>query len=176
MLESIWTDIFVSWRNVTRHGRRSLASAAAVTIGIVSLMLAAGFIEWIYWGMREGTIHSGLGHIQIVRKGYPERGTADPFSYLLPENSLDRKSVEDTLHVVKVAPRLKFTGLIGLRDSSLSFLGTALDPTLEGGLEDVTVIDSGHTLSDANRTGILLGRGLANHLGAKVGDSSRCPS
>jgi putative ABC transport system permease protein len=170
-LTNLLVDAFVSWRNVIRHGRRSLAGAAAVTFGTVALVLAAGFIQWIFWAMREGTIHSGLGHIQIVRSGYLERGVADPFAYLLPEDSPDRKYVEATRHVLKVAPRLKFTGLVSFGNSSLSFLGEGLDPRQEVGGKGATVLESGAPLSNSDPEGILLGQGLANNLGAKVGDA-----
>ena len=171
VLRAALTDLYISWRNVIRHGRRSLFGLAAVIVGTVVLMLAAGFIEWIYWAMREGAIRSGLGHIQIVRPGYLERGMADPFNYLLPENSSDRSAIEAAPHVRRVVPRLKFTGLISFGDSSLSFLGTGLDPELEGGVNDAAIPTSGESLSNDDRTGILLGRGLAINLAAKVGDT-----
>jgi len=169
-LKALLTDLWVSWRNVIRHGRRSLSGAVAVTFGAVALIVAAGFIEWIYWAMREGTIHSGLGHIQVVRSGYLARGMADPFNYLLPEDSPHRKVVETADHVLKVAPWLKFTGLISLGDSSLSFLGQGLDPEKEVDAEYAIIVESGAPLSNDDQTGILLGQGLANNLGAKVGD------
>lgn len=154
-----------------RHGRRSLAGAAAVTFGTVALVLASGFIQWIFWAMREGTIHSGLGHIQIVRAGYPEHGSADPFKYLLPDDSPDRKVVEETAHVLAVAPRLSFTGLVSHGNSTLSFLGRGLDSAREVGAKDAMVIESGLGLSNADPRGVLLGQGLAGNLGVKVGDA-----
>ena len=171
LIRAVLTDVFVASRNVIRHGRRSLAAAAAVTFGTVALILAAGFIQWVFWATREGTIHSGLGHIQIVRSGYLEHGTADPFKYLLPENSPDMKRVETTGHVLEVAPRLKFTGLISLGNSTLSFLGQGIDPEREVGAQDAIVIESGEGLSNVDPRGVLLGRGLATNLGAKVGDT-----
>src|SRR4051812_48661562 len=133
----------LSSRNVIRHGRRSFAGAVAVTFGAVALILAAGFIEWIFSAMREGTIHSGLGHIHIVRPGYLQGGTADPFAYLLPNDAPQRKIVEAAPHVAQVAPRLRFTGLISLGDSSLSFLGQGLDPDREVGGEFAVIVESG---------------------------------
>jgi putative ABC transport system permease protein len=170
-LQALRTDIFVAARDAVRHGRRSLAGAVAVTFGAAALIVAAGFIEWIYSAMREGTIHSGLGHLQIVRPGYLERGMADPFSYLLREDLPARKVVETAAHVVSLAPRLKFTGLISLGDASLSFLGEGLDPDREVGGEYATIVELGTPLSNGDPTAILLGRGLANNLGAKVGDT-----
>ena len=165
------TDAFVSWRNVIRHKRRSLAGMVAVTFGTIALILAAGFIEFIYSAMREGTIHAGLGHIQIVRTGYLEHGMADPFDYILPASAPGRTIVEKAPHVVQVASRLKFTGLVGLRDTSLSFLGEGRDPDREVGGEDALIIEHGAPLSNAAPTGVLLGQGLAANLGAAVGDT-----
>lgn len=171
LINAAVTDVFMAWRNVMRHARRSLAAAAAVTFGTVALILAAGFIQWIFWAMREGTIHAGLGHIQIVRTGYLEHGTADPFKYLLPNDSPSMKLVEATRHVVEVAPRLEFTGLVSHGSATLSFLGRGLDPDREVGGKDGIVMEAGRGLSDADLHSALLGKGLAANLGAKVGDT-----
>jgi len=171
LLNTLLTDLFISYRNALRHRRRSLAGAMAVTFGTVALMLAAGFIEYIYWAMREGTIHAGMGHIQVIRAGYAERGMADPFEYVLADDIGARKVIENAPHVVQVASRLRFTGLLALRDASLSFLGEGRDPDHEVGGADSLIVESGAPLSSAMPTGVLLGRGLAANLGAKVGDS-----
>ena len=163
-------DAAISWRSVIRQGRRTLSASAAVTFGTVALILAAGFIEWIYLAMREDTIYSGLGHLQIVRAGYQEQGMADPFRYLLPEKSSDRDLLEAAPHVVQVAPRLKFSGLVALGDASLSFFGEGRDPEREVGKRAIA-IEAGEPLTNAAPTGILLGQGLANNLGAKVGST-----
>src|SRR4051812_2625158 len=92
-LDALSVDLFVSTRNIVRHQRRTLAGSVAVILGVVALMLSAGFIEWIYSAMREGTIHAGLGHIQIVKRGYLAHGVADPFSYMIPDDSPDAKVV-----------------------------------------------------------------------------------
>jgi len=139
--------------------------------GTTALILAAGFIQWIFWDMREATIHSGLGHIQIVRLGYLEHGTADPFKYLLPEGSPAKQLIGKTPHVIEVAPRLKFTGLVSFGNSTLSFLGTGLDAEREVGAKNAMIIESGEGLSATHSRGILLGQGLANNLGARVGDT-----
>ena len=169
-LDVFLVDLFVSARSVARHGRRSIAAAIAVIFGTVALMLAAGFIEWIYKAMREDTIHSGLGHIQVARLGYRQHGMADPFSYVLPEDAPEKKKLESAPHVLIVAPRLNFTGLISFGDSSLSFLGQGLDPDREVGGEGALIIESGEMFSGDNKTDVLLGHGLAANLGAKVGD------
>lgn len=164
-------DCGIAWRNVRRHARRSLAGALAVIFGTAALIVAAGFIERIYLAMREGTIHAGLGHIQIVRPGYAERGMADPFAFLLPADAPQRTLAEKSAHVRSLAPRLRFTGLLGLAGNTLSFLGEGRDPDREVGGEDALIVEAGAPLSNKEASQVLLGRGLADNLGAKVGDT-----
>ena len=63
----------LAFRNVLRQRRRSFVGILSVGFGVVALILAAGFIEWIYWAMREDTIRTGLGHIQVVAQGLPRQ-------------------------------------------------------------------------------------------------------
>lgn len=157
-------------RSVTRQRRRSLTGIVAVAFGVVALILAAGFIEWIYWAMREDTIGSRLGHIQIVRAGYLEAGTADPFRFLLPDESADRDAIEQVPGVLAVAPRLSFSGLMSLGDATLSFIGEGIEPEKERGFARAVVITQGEGLSAEDKRGIIVGQGLADNLGLKVGD------
>ena len=71
-------------RNTFRHRTRSAIALTAIGFGLVALLLAGGFIEWIYWATREAAIQNGLGHIHVVRPGYRDSGTANPLAYLLP--------------------------------------------------------------------------------------------
>ena len=60
------------------------------------MVLAEGFIQWVFWAMREATIQSQSGHIQVVRPGYFSKGSANPFDYLLPAASPVLNAVEST--------------------------------------------------------------------------------
>lgn len=164
------TDLRIALRNVLRHRRRTLLGVASIAFGIIALLLAAGFVEWVYWAMREDTILSRLGHIQVTREGYRENGQADPFAYLLPERSSVREEISRLPHVRSVAPRLQFSGLASLGDTTLSFLGEGIDPAAEAALDRGTVITSGSDLQPGDAHGMVLGQGLAQNLGAKVGD------
>src|SRR5574340_1819342 len=102
----------IAQRNLTRNRRRSLTALAIIAIGVISIVLAEGFIQWIFWAMREGTIKFQSGHIQVVRPDYFSKGAANPLAYLLPEESAVVKTLESMPGVKLVAPRLKLTGLI----------------------------------------------------------------
>jgi putative ABC transport system permease protein len=164
-------------RNVLRHKRRSLTAIAAVAFGVVAMLLASGFIEWLLLAMREGAIRSQLGHLQVSRSGYRESGVADPYKFLLPPEAPIRAALEKDPYVAVVAPRLSFSGLVSLGDATVSFIGEGVIPEREAAIQRSNPLGSavnfadGQDLGATGKPGVVLGRGLAENLGAKVGDS-----
>ena len=66
-------------RNLLRHRRRSTVAILSVGFGIAALVVASGFIEWMFVDFREATIESQYAHVQLTRPDYHESGRADPF-------------------------------------------------------------------------------------------------
>ena len=163
-----WLEYLNAFRNVTRQYRRSLFGISAVTFGVVALTLAAGFIEWIFWATREGTIQTGLGHVHVMRPGYLDGGQADPLKYLLPQHSPLIEGIGKFPTVRAIAPRLAFSGLISHGEATISFIGEGVSPEAEREVSRVLTIPAGHNLASDDPKGILLGRGLAENLGVKV--------
>jgi len=164
-------ELTVAWRNTLRQGRRTVIAVAAIAFGVTALLLAAGFIDWMFFGMREWTIRSQLGHIQAMRPGYLANGAADPFSYLLAGNATELDTLAAMPHVAAVAPRLHFNGLVSRGEATISFIGQGVDPAKERMLSSTLQITRGENLSAADARGIILGQGLAANLGASVGDT-----
>lgn len=144
---------------------------AATALGVTALLLAGGFIEWVYWAMRDGYIHSQLGHVQVTRAGYLDGGMADPYAHLLPSDSPEFRRIEALEHVVAVAPRLSFGGLVSHGESTVSFLGEGVLPAKEEKLSRSLEIKEGKGLASDDPKGMILGEGLAASLGARVGDT-----
>jgi putative ABC transport system permease protein len=157
-------------RNVFRQRQRSSVALIAIGTGVVALILAGGFIDWIYWSIRENTIGSRIGHIQVVRPGYFESGAADPLAYLLPADAAARERIARLPGVQAVAPRLAVSGLVSHGNASLSFFGEGIDPTLEAPFDRFVMMVSGQSLAAADPNGIIVGKGLADNLGLSVGD------
>lgn len=164
-----WLEYLNAFRNVTRQYRRSLFGISAVTFGVVALTLAAGFIEWIFWATREGTIQSGLGHVHVMRPGYLDGGLADPLKYLLPQESPLQLAIGRFPRVRLIAPRLAFTGLMSHGEATISFIGEGVNPERERELTPILDIPAGQALASDDPKGIVLGWGLAQNLGVKVG-------
>lgn len=162
-------------RNIIRHKRRSGLAIGAAAFGIVALLLASGFIEWIYQDMREATIHSQLGHMQIVKHGYFEAGKADPYKFLfvdnLRQNLSENFTFPDNSHPVKtVVPRLSFSGLLSHGDATLSFMGEGIDPAEQEYFGNALRLSAGNHLSAEQPHHLIMGEGLARNLGVTIGD------
>ena len=156
-------------RNLLRHRRRSLIAMISVGFGIAALVVASGFIEWMFVDFREATIESQYAHIQVTRPNYHENGRADPFKYLLPEDSA-AALLGKLKHGRSWGPRLGFIGLISRGDSTVSFVGEGYNPTTDLTGDRSLRIVAGKKLGAADRSKVMLGKGLATQLGAKPGD------
>jgi putative ABC transport system permease protein len=163
-------DWLIAARNLLRNRRRALVALLTIAIGVICLVLADGFIQWIFWAMREGTIQSQLGHVQVMRPGYLHAGAANPYAYVLPEHLAQRQVIESTPGVKLVAPRLMVTGLISHGETTVSFIADGVDPKKEVELSKAFRIVAGHGLTSSAAKEVVLGRGLARNLGVKPGD------
>jgi putative ABC transport system permease protein len=164
-------DLRIAILNLRRNTRRTLVATLSVAGGVVAFLLAGGFIAWIFHDMREATIHSQLGHIQIVRPGYFEKGIADPYAYLLPPSSPEQRLIEENSNVLTLASRLAFNGLLSLGDATIPFIGEGIDPERERPISTRITIIEGGDLKTSGDSAVLLGEGLAKNIGAKVGDT-----
>jgi putative ABC transport system permease protein len=155
-------------RNLFRQRRRSLIALGSVAFGIASLIVASGYIEWMFLDFREATIESQYGHIQVTRPGYHENGRSDPFEYLLPTDT-SAQPLDSLKPLRSWGPRLAFTGLVSKGEATVSFAGEGFDPERDLTGDRSLRIVQGSRL----RTGqseVLLGKGLATMLGAVAGD------
>jgi putative ABC transport system permease protein len=168
---SLMTDFRLASRNLRRNASRTAVAVLTVAGGIVAFLLASGFIAWIFEDMREITIHSQLGHLQIVRPAYHEKGIADPYSFLLPAQSSEQRLIEETEGLVSLTPRLAFSGLISHGEVTIAFVGEGVDPVRERPISSRISIVSGRDLAEVNEPALLLGEGLAKSLDVKIGDS-----
>jgi putative ABC transport system permease protein len=163
-------DVTQALRNIVRQRRRALFALVTIVGGVMAFLLAGGFIQWILQDMREATIRSQLGHVQIVRPGFFDKGLADPYAYLLSGADAVYDSFSKRPGVRVITPRLAFTGLASHDDATISFSGEGVDPDKEGDLSRALQIVSGEPLSSTEPKGIILGEGLAANIGVKVGD------
>jgi putative ABC transport system permease protein len=157
-------------RDLSRNHTRTLISLSAIAFGVIALLLAGGFIEWIFWAIREAaTRTTGLGHIQISRPAFRDGGFANPRDFLLSQGEREMAIVRAAPHVEAVGERLIVSGLVSSGETTLAFAGEAGDPVAEKLLSSVLLVE-GNDLDPLDRYGVLLGKGVAKALGLKPGD------
>src|ERR1041384_6845579 len=99
-------------RNIARHRGRTLLTLGAIALGVASLIVSGGFIEDFFIQLREATIHSQYGHLQIYRRGYYEFASRAPYRYMIEDPDAVAARLRGLEHVVAVAPRVFFSGLV----------------------------------------------------------------
>ena len=157
-------------RNVFRNRRRSLITLLAMGFGAAAIIVFGGFVHSIYFGVRESTIKSQVGHIQLYRKGYSEKGNLAPFDYLIRDYAGLRAELVKLEHVKTVTGRLGFSGLVSTGDSTTSFIGLGVDPQGEVELSSLAIIVDGQDLTSRHPRQIVMGIGLARAFGVKPGE------
>ncbi len=157
-------------RNVFRNRRRTLITLAAMGFGAAAVIVFGGFVNFIYWGVRESTIRSQVGHIQLYRRGFSEKGNLAPYDYLIRDYATLRAELRKIAHVREVTARLGFSGLVSTGDSTTSFVGTGVQPEGETELSSLAIVVDGSDLSSRDPRGITMGVGLTRAFGVRPGD------
>ncbi|MBK9674476.1 MAG: hypothetical protein IPO82_04295 [Betaproteobacteria bacterium] len=68
------TQLKIAIRELSRNRARTLLSLAAIGFGVVAILLAAGFVEWIFWAMRDDAIRPGSDMCKSRAQGSARRG------------------------------------------------------------------------------------------------------
>jgi putative ABC transport system permease protein len=161
----------LAFRNVLRQRTRTALTLAAIALGVASLILSGGYFEDILVQLREATIHSQLGHLQIYKTGQYASGGQRPFDFLIEDAPTIETALRGVPGVVAQARRLSFSGLISNGHGELPMLGEGIQPESESRIGTALSLLSGRRLSAGDPFGIVVGEGLANALKLKVGVS-----
>jgi len=162
----------LAFRNLFRQRLRTAITLVAVAFGVTMLILSGGFVEDMFNQLRESTIHSRLGHIQIYKAGYPERGRSDPFHYLIQNPEPLEAQLAAVHHVLRVMTRLQFSAVLNNGRTDLPVEGAGVEADKERELGSAVTWVAGGPLSDKDVDGIVLGEGVAKALRLKPGDQA----
>ncbi|MBU0599211.1 FtsX-like permease family protein [bacterium] len=157
-------------RNIFRNKRRTTITFLAIISGMIGLIVFGGFVEYSFWGLRESTIRSQLGHLQVYKKGYCKKGIANSSEYLIK----NYQELEEIFYKIPclelVTARLSFSGLISTGEKTLVCKGDGVIPEKEAKLASFETIIEGEGLFKEDQAELVIGRELQKSLGAKIGD------
>ena len=157
-------------RNLLRGGRRTVSTLLAILVGLVGLTLLDGYITYSMNGLRWSVIHSGTGHIQVVKSpAFLDEGDSDPFPFMLD----NARQIQDRLRampqVADVVPAVSFTAVASANGKTTTVMVTALPTDKAARYLEARRIEAGKDLAAGQTGSILLGRGVARKLGVAPG-------
>jgi putative ABC transport system permease protein len=133
-MDQLLADLRICVRDLARSRRRTASAASAAAFGVAALMLAAGFIDWIFLAIRDATIHSQLGHAKVVRPGfYSAASRILRVSSSRHECARIRRDRGRSPRQRR-RPRLSFNALLSHGDATVSAIGEGVVPDKEGEL------------------------------------------
>lgn len=162
----------LAFRNVFRHRARTLLTLAAVAFGVASLIVSTGFISDFLLQLREATIHSQYGHLQVYKSGYYKIGTRAPYDYMIEDAGTWITKLRQLEHVAEITQRINFSGLLSNGRTTFPIIGEGVDSEKERRLANYIQFMAGTHLAKDEKFSIIVGQGVANALNLKVGDSA----
>lgn len=163
----------LSLRNVFRNTRRSIATIAAIAVGLVAVNLFGGYIADVYRSLQiQAVAGERLGHLTVLKEGMLTLGKLRPERYMF--NADEAQRLRQTLAGVEgvrlVTPRLTISGMASNGRSSTIFIGEALVPEDMPALREGAMEGSGGRLEPGRKHGIAVSSELAQLLGYRKGD------
>lgn len=160
----------LGYRNLWRNKRRTLLTMSAMSIATALLILTLAFYDGMLWDMIEGATEMYHGHVKITARGYMEQ---HQLQQTITENELNAK-IESDPQVKGIAGRVRGFALLSFGEGAASHTQTAelfgINPPEERTVSHLheRVID-GTFLNSSTSHDILLGKGLAKLLDARIG-------
>ena len=164
--------LLLAFRNIFRNRRRTLMTLMMVGGGVTGLLLAGGYFAFMTHGLREDTINSGLGHLQIFTADHFNRDEVRVLDTGIANWRDVAATVKSADHVRGVAPRIDFYGMVSNGTKAAGFMGSAVDPDAEKSLGFIAHGLTGRE-PDATPGGeveAMIGAGLARSMNVKLGD------
>lgn len=154
----------LAFRNIFRNRMRSALTLAAIISGVSAIILSGGFVEDVFVQLRESTIRSQLGHMQVFRQDYLDYGRREPSRYLIEHPEKITTAIQTLPHVQSVMTRVNFSGLANNGRADLPIIGEGVEPGKEARLGSATTLVAGRQLQDTDTFGIVVGEGVASAL------------
>jgi len=170
----------IAWRNIFRNKRRAALTLSILILGCSGLVVVGGYFQNMIDGFAEVFIHSQTGHIQINAKGYQRHGTRAPLDFLIEDERPYYEALYANPRVSYAVPRLKLQGMASTGETGIAVLALGVDPMLEKRMGQFqtsernvssTNIVEGTDLDASDPYGVVVGKGLLQSLGLRVGDS-----
>jgi len=161
----------LAWRNVWRNPRRTALSVAATVFAVVLVIFSVSMADGSHEKMIEDAVRLSSGHVAISGKGYRHSMTLEQS---VPWDGRVEALVERAEGIRAWAPRILSFALISLEDRSHGGMVIGVDPEREANVTKfMSRVNEGRFVGqnpEPDVREVVLGRKLAERLGAGIGD------
>lgn len=156
-----------AWRNLWRNKRRTFITLAVVAVGVWSILAFNSVIRAWADSTLTGSLKDMTADAQIHAPAYRDNPDMQ-HNFPVPTGRL--ASVLNTKPITAWAPRLRTPAIVQSEYKTLPVTLVGIAPKREVGVSFIADARiQGHSLKDAQDTGVLLGRQLAKRLQTRVG-------
>jgi putative ABC transport system permease protein len=160
----------IAIRNLLRHRGRAALVASASAIGVLAMLVMYALIDGFFQQIVDNSTRYFTTDVQIGPTDFASR---DPsLRTLIAQPAAVETRVRSTGIGFDAAERLVVPALVTTRLTSRTILVMGIEPAREARVTELKrAVRAGAYLADHDRTGILLGRALADSVHAQVGDA-----
>src|SRR5262245_8331888 len=103
---------FLSFMNLFRNSRRTIAILLTIALGTGVLLSFKGFITGVLSDYQENTVHAHYGHGQINTKNYRESFYTDPWNHWITNSDEIQQFLSEQNCIEHIFPRVNFPALL----------------------------------------------------------------
>jgi len=159
----------IAYRDLGRNRRRSFFTLMAVAVGLALLIFINGLIAGVMHDAVENNIRLKTGHVQLRAETYEEEKLSLQWQDLLDNGEELAAKARSLPQVASAAPVVWAVGILNTPDDTTNLQMYGIDVTSDFYAPVRDGLVAGEFLSADDRSGILLGRRLAESMGLQPG-------
>ena len=159
----------LAWRNIWRNKRRTLLTAASVSLAIFLALIMRSMQIGVYGNIIDSVVQSYTGYIQIHKKGFWNEREDINNSFTINDTLTHKLNSIGNISIY--VPRLESFALASKEDQTKGVVLTGIDPDKEDRFTAISKkIVEGRYLSEDDK-GIIVSQNLAKYLKLNVNDT-----
>jgi putative ABC transport system permease protein len=165
--------IKVAFKNIFRNKRRTFLTLTTIGITVLIFVAALGWVDGVMNMWVDNTVRFSSGHVKLIHEKYLKKEKLLPIHFAVHNLSEVVDIVDDIDGVEVVNPRIRFGGQVEHEGRTVDSLCLAVDPLKEKKVTRMMKFikyGSYWGKDEENQDGIIIGVGMAEELGVKVGD------
>jgi len=160
----------LAWRNIWRHKRRTIIIVLAMSLTLALMMFYDGLMNGFTDAIYGNAVKVLGGNVQVHAEGYRAEANSNPLLPLADPQAVIKAAEANPL-TLAATQRIKTGGLVTSREGAFSVGIIGIEPEKEMKVNLIGQnVKEGRNLTSQDLDNVLIGKGLADAMGVKVGD------